>query len=493
MEQLPNRENTYRISSVGFKGLLNSIDPSAIGDEYLYDMRNLMIDAGVLHTVNKALDGGITKKTPGGGKISSIQVNLKGLYWVQDHMLCGPDGALALAGDHAMRIQYFAGKVYAMKWGDSIGLYADGVGVPDAFSGVQVPGDSNKNAVAGYNGRLYAAIGSYLRFSKGGQDASLPSSWTGENQYNIIRMIDGGSIHYLFPTRSGLLIVMAGIAYMLSDPYTGSMSVYYTGNSLPTFVYKNSMPYCDGSALYYCCSDGMYILANGQTQRMSAAIWPGFNICSYYVGDYMGRLWFLVDSAISCGASGNVTYMYAYEQATGNWEKYDMGFDLTGMAPTCMSAIYASGNCETDGLDGLYIGTTNGGIYKWMYRRGAASAAPWGLTTKCYVMDESVNIRPVSVRLTYKSTAAGNRLSIKTLIDGEDCGTKVYDLEPGEYVHFAEFELPTHKPDGGILNTGNLGKSVQLVIDGTNPIEISRISLIAKARGKGEESRVAGI
>jgi hypothetical protein len=490
VEQVPNRENTYRITSAGFKGLLNSDDPSAINDEYLYDMRNLMVDAGVLHTVNKALDGGVVKKTPTGDAIHSCQINQQGLCYVQGSQMVLPSGGFGAGGPHAVRPVFYAGKVYSMAWGQ--GLYADDALLTKPFASITQSGEYN--ACAAYNGRLYAAKGPYLRFSEGGKDASLDAAWEGENEFNIIRMVDGGCIHYLFPTRAGLLIIMAGIAYMLSDPWTGSMRVYNAGGSMPTRVYKSSQPYCDGSTLYYCCSDGMYALSEGQTQRISSAIWPGFNIAAYNVGEYMGRLWFLVSGSTIIGADAEVTYLYALDKATGGWEKYDLGFDMTGVAPTSITAISAYGNGDrVDGIDGLLIGTSNGGIYKWMYSKAASSAAPWGFTTKSYVLDESVNIRPVSMRLTYRGSAAGNTMTIKTLIDGVDCGTKTYALDAGNYVHFSEFELPTHKPYGGTANAGNLGKVVQLEITGTNPIEISRISLNAKARSKGEESRIASV
>lgn len=497
MDQLPGKENTYRISSAGFKGLLNAVDPSAVGDEYLYDMNNLMIDAGVLHTVNIpslapacAANVGSHSDAP----IRSISAIFTGIYWSQSERLTGPlfPGGVALGGDHAVRAFYFASDVFNMVWADpdGYGLYGNGAPVTKALKDVSTIGDNNFNAACAYNGRLYAAKGSFLRFSQGGQDAMLDASWEGDNQYNIIRMVDGGSVHYLFPTRSGLMVIMAGIIYMLTDPWTGSMGVYYTGNSIPTFVNKTSQPYCDGANLYYCCSDGMYVLTGGQVQRLSAPIWPGFSIKSYYAGEYMGRLWFLISGEPHTGDLGEHTYMYALERATGNWEKFDLGFDLSDAVPATLTSICASGNCDADGIDGLYLGTNRGFIYKWMYARGTEEVAPWSLTTKCYVMDESVLMRPVSMRLTYRNTAVGNTMSVQTLIDGIDCGTKDYTLEAEGGVHSNEFELPTHKPDGAVLNAGNLGKNVQLIISGTGSIEISRISLIAKPRGKGEESRL---
>jgi hypothetical protein len=461
---------SYRTVSQGFQGLLTAFDPSLSAGEYLADMQNLIVMSGTLRSVNVP-----TVVSTGVGPVNAVAKPFNKLMVVRGGVMS--DGGGDLGAYQVPPIVYYAGHRYWVNMNAGGGLICDGTPVAAVWNGIDTdPGAADFNAVAVYVDRLYTSHGSYIRFNNPG-NAALDSVWTGDYIDNIIRMHGGGAVHFLYPTFNGLLIILYGSAYLLTDPFSGSLQCVYSGGGLPVFVSKTVQPYCDGSNLYYCQSDGMYAFnVSSGVQKVSRALGFPFSIKAYYVGEYLNRIWFLVCSAAP-STSSSPNLVYAFEKTDGLWERYDFGHPSAG--GNFLTALHGSGDFESDGIKGLYLGTDQGVVEKWTYQTTSDTCLPWSLKTRAYIPDENELIHYSDLELDYTGGVTDGELTIQTVLDGQVVETKAYVLKAGHYLHHDTYRVQCRHSDSSLPST------LQVVLSGTTPIEIGRIAVNFRPRSKG--------
>jgi hypothetical protein len=476
--QSPNAYNSYDISVGGFKGLFNSLDASLIPDGYCAAMSNVRIDNfGVAHSVYAPTTVAIATALPTGGIIGISYPFTR--YYQVGSTLCTSDGAttVALSDTKPTKVVEYINNDFYYNYATGLKIWG---GTIDAAVNAGFGATFNSRAVCVYKNRLYFNISTVVRYSHPA-DASLATTWNGAHVNNFQKMMEGGPVIEYAPTSSGLVIFCAGRAYLLTEPKEGSLSEIYTGQYGPQFFMYNKHNYCDGTALYYGCWDGLYAFAPSTgPKKLSEQLTLTVNGC--HVGCYDGRLWFLVFPSLT--PTTGTPVLYALNTTTGAWEQYDSG------AARIWTALCAGGDSTWTDSGDLTLGakeTTGGTSTAWAWGKNATSTTvlPWSFTTKNFTPSLDAFSRPKYVKLTYAGQAAASVATIQFYVDGTLADTVTQDMA-GSGLHHKEIEVNPHTPAGA------LGNSFQVRVSGEGTFQILNCGVEFNPRGKGDSNERVG-
>jgi len=462
IEKEPNSSNNYNVSVGGFKGLFTSLNAALIPDGYLAAMSNVKIDNfGVAHSVYAPMQETIATPFPAGGITHISQPFIKYVQigteiYTEDGQKLSDIGS----NQYPIKVINYIDSLYFAD--HEAGLHAaDGV-IAEANAGF---GDVFYcRDICVYKNRLYFAINRTIRFSHPA-DASLATTWNGDNFNNFIDMKDGGQVIEFAPTGSGLVIFTYGKAFLLTEPKSGSIGEIYSGQYGPQMFMYNQHNYCDGSALYYACWDGFYQFSptNG-LKKLSDQL----NLAIYgcHVGNYDGRLWFLAFPNVV--PTTGVPVLYALNMTTGAWEQYDSG------PARQWTALCGGGDSIYTDSGELSLGASDSTLWSWGRASTQANIMPWTFTTKNFTPSLDCYSRPRSVKLTYAGQAVSSVATVQLYTDGVLKDTVTFDMV-GSGLYHVEKQV--------VADNGN---SLQLVVSGTGPMEILDCAIEFIPRHKGD-------
>jgi hypothetical protein len=469
----PNTYDSYDISVGGFKGLWTSLDASLIPDGYCAAMSNIRIDNfGVAHSVYAPTQETITTPLPAGGVIH-ISQPFNRFYQVGDAIYAG-DGATHVhltSANYPSKVIRYINHDYYHDYDAGLQLMG---GTIDVAANTGFGAAFNSRAICAYKNRLYFNINTVVRYSHPA-DASLATTWNGAHVNNFQDMKEGGPIIEYAPTGSGLLIFTYGKCFLLTEPKEGSLGEIYSGQYGPQMFMYNKHNYCDGTALYYGCWDGLYMFSpTTGPKKLSEQLFLTVNGC--HVGNYNGRLWYLVFPSLT--PTTGVPVLYALNTTTGAWEQYDSG------ATRHWTALCAGGDSAYMDNGELALGASDSTVWTWNKASTSTTVLPWTFTTKNFTPSLDAFSRPKYVKLTYAGQAATSVATLQLLTDGVDVttGADVVTVDMhGTGLHHVEVQVP-----------GTLGNSFQLIVHGTGTMDIKDTAIEFNPRSKGDINERVG-
>jgi hypothetical protein len=477
IERVPNLYNSYNESVGGFKGLFNSLDAALIPDGYLADMKNVKIDDfGVMHNVMKPSnpDSGI-KIVEGISKPFTMYFLSGNKIFDSAGVSVWTLGSGGVGIAHPRVITYIGGYYLNDAYNGLVALSPTPHIVTSANSAANFT-PVNSYAICVFKDRLYFTLGSILRYSAP-YDASLDTTWNGDNINNFIDVKFSGEIVALAPTSAGLFVFTSGRVYLLTEPKTGSFFEVYSGQDIPS-IYEPGTGYCDGRAYYYGTRRGLFSF-DGSPHLLSNKL--SLDNGTVFAGSYDHRLWFLCRTTGDWGDPNSTSKIYALNTLTGAWEKYEGWVNGDGGLVNFISLL-GGGDSVFNDMDTLFLGaydTTSSLSGVYAYGGGfppSTEVWPWEFTTKNFTPSLDAFSRPKSVKITYAGQPATSVATIKLYTDGVLKDTVALDMY-GSGLYHREIQI-----------VADAGNSFQLNVSGSGTMDIKDIGIEFSPRHKGDDN-----
>jgi hypothetical protein len=200
----------------------------------------------------------------------------------------------------------------------------------------------------------------------------------------------------------------------------------------------NNVDYYD--YVYYLSPEGLCILA-AQDILISKALKKYWGTANYYgLAVYNSKVYFNNGDSIG-----------EYDTQTKFFEHYS----------------YANTSCLYSDKNNLWLGTSDGKVYKWGQGTGIL---PWSFKTRAihYGSLEAYK-RPIILRIMHKMTSA--TITVKIILDGTSYTVGTLDMSKGTSDEF--------------ILSYPLFQQAQIQLEGTEAVEIIGFELISKIRGVG--------
>jgi len=200
----------------------------------------------------------------------------------------------------------------------------------------------------------------------------------------------------------------------------------------------NQVDYYD--YVYYLSPEGLCILAS-QDVLISKALKKYWHTANYYnVAVYDAKVYY-----------NNGDDIGVYNTQTKTFEHYS----------------YPNTSCLYSDKNNLWLGTSDGKLYKWGQGSGVLD---WTLTTKTiHYGDIEAYKRPILLRILHKPTQAV--INVNLILDGTTYNVGTLDMSKGQSDEFI-LSFP-------------LFEQAQIQLSGNQPVEIIGMELLSKMRGVG--------